>query len=136
MLGLNLNTNMPFSPLLEKTHAMTPEEEVDAVTGKNNTLISLINVYVNAVRAVIKHNLSILSLLTQWDQLHSISITTFGKLHKYFWLLKISHLSIEINLMEASQFTAVGSCGLHDLFKLLITNNICVCMKNMRSYFQ
>ncbi|XP_006799765.1 cytosolic phospholipase A2 [Neolamprologus brichardi] len=32
MLGLNLNTNMPFSPLLEKTHAMTPEEEVDAVT--------------------------------------------------------------------------------------------------------
>uniref|UniRef100_A0AAX7UZ15 Phospholipase A2 n=1 Tax=Astatotilapia calliptera TaxID=8154 RepID=A0AAX7UZ15_ASTCA len=32
MLGLNLNTNMPFSPLLEITHAMTPEEEVDAVT--------------------------------------------------------------------------------------------------------
>lgn len=32
MLGLNLNTNMPFSPLLEKTHAMTSEEEVDAVT--------------------------------------------------------------------------------------------------------
>lgn len=84
---------------------------------------------VNAVRAVIKHNLSILSLLTQSDQLHSISITTFGKLHKYFWLLKISHLSIEINLMEASQFTAVGSCGLHDLFKLLNTNNICVCME-------
>lgn len=41
MLGLNLNTNMPFSPLLEITHAMTPEEEVDAVTGKNNTLITV-----------------------------------------------------------------------------------------------
>lgn len=111
---------MPFSPLLEKTHAMTPEEEVDAVTGKNNTLISLINVYVNAVRAVIKHNLSILSLLTQWDQLHSISITTFGKL---FWKTaqiflvaeNITSLSIEINLMKC----------------------ICKCMKtNMRSYCQ
>uniref|UniRef100_A0A669DXW4 Phospholipase A2 n=1 Tax=Oreochromis niloticus TaxID=8128 RepID=A0A669DXW4_ORENI len=32
MLGLNLNTSIPYSPLLEITHAMTPEEEVDAVT--------------------------------------------------------------------------------------------------------
>uniref|UniRef100_A0A8C5I0T8 Phospholipase A2 n=1 Tax=Gouania willdenowi TaxID=441366 RepID=A0A8C5I0T8_GOUWI len=33
MLGLNLNTNMPFSPACGTTcHAQTPEEEVDAVT--------------------------------------------------------------------------------------------------------
>uniref|UniRef100_A0A3Q0S230 Phospholipase A2 n=1 Tax=Amphilophus citrinellus TaxID=61819 RepID=A0A3Q0S230_AMPCI len=32
MLGLNLNTNMPFSPLLEITHTSAAEEEVDAVT--------------------------------------------------------------------------------------------------------
>uniref|UniRef100_A0A672JED5 Phospholipase A2 n=1 Tax=Salarias fasciatus TaxID=181472 RepID=A0A672JED5_SALFA len=33
MLGLNLNTNMPFSPVTGMTcHAQTPEEEVDAVT--------------------------------------------------------------------------------------------------------
>lgn len=34
MLGLNLNTNIPFSPISEVIyHAATPEEEVDAVTG-------------------------------------------------------------------------------------------------------
>uniref|UniRef100_A0AAQ5XTM9 Phospholipase A2 n=1 Tax=Amphiprion ocellaris TaxID=80972 RepID=A0AAQ5XTM9_AMPOC len=33
MLGLNLNTNIPFSPISEiMYHALTPEEEVDAVT--------------------------------------------------------------------------------------------------------
>ncbi|XP_034035489.1 cytosolic phospholipase A2-like [Thalassophryne amazonica] len=33
MLGLNLNTSMPFSPISEVTYrAVTPEEEVDAVT--------------------------------------------------------------------------------------------------------
>lgn len=34
MLGLNLNTNTPFSPITEVTyHNPPPEEEVDAVTG-------------------------------------------------------------------------------------------------------
>lgn len=34
MLGLNLNTNTPFSPLTEVAyHNPPPEEEVDAVTG-------------------------------------------------------------------------------------------------------
>lgn len=34
MLGLNLNTNIPFSPLNEvPCHVPPPEEEVDAVTG-------------------------------------------------------------------------------------------------------
>lgn len=34
MLGLNLNTNIPFSPVSEvMCHAQTPEDEVDAVTG-------------------------------------------------------------------------------------------------------
>lgn len=37
MLGLNLNISIPFSPLTEVTyHGPPPEEEVDAVTGKND----------------------------------------------------------------------------------------------------
>ena len=39
MLGLNLNTSIPFSPVTEITyHALTPEEEVDAVTGKEDKM--------------------------------------------------------------------------------------------------
>lgn len=39
MLGLNLNTSMPFSPLTEITYsAPNPEEEVDAVTGKKDDI--------------------------------------------------------------------------------------------------
>lgn len=41
MLGLNLNTNMPFSPVSEVTcQATTPDEEVDAVTGKMDKWLS------------------------------------------------------------------------------------------------
>lgn len=42
MLGLNLNTSMPFSPLNEITYsALTPEEEVDAVTGKRGEWLTV-----------------------------------------------------------------------------------------------
>lgn len=34
MLGLNLNTSVPFSPVTGIMPASLPEEEVDAVTGK------------------------------------------------------------------------------------------------------
>lgn len=37
MLGLNLNTNIPFSPIYEvMCPAPTPEEEVDVVTGNKD----------------------------------------------------------------------------------------------------
>lgn len=37
MLGLNLNTNIPFSPVYEvMCPAPTPEEEVDVVTGNKD----------------------------------------------------------------------------------------------------
>lgn len=38
MLGLNLNTNIPFSPITEPvSQSAMPEEEVDAVTGTADT---------------------------------------------------------------------------------------------------
>lgn len=46
MLGLNLNTCGPFSPVSEVTcHAPTPEEEVDAVTGTSERNDSLFNTF-------------------------------------------------------------------------------------------
>lgn len=40
MLGLNLNISFPFSPLPDISYPQpTPEEEVDAVTGKKRIMI-------------------------------------------------------------------------------------------------
>lgn len=41
MLGLNLNTNMPFSPASGVSYNVPPlEEEVDAVTGKTDVMFA------------------------------------------------------------------------------------------------
>ena len=46
MLGLNLNTSIPFSPITEVTyHSPPPEEEVDAVTGKKDERLSQSTAY-------------------------------------------------------------------------------------------